>query len=60
MYFCVKGIDFVSFYDCSIRFWNCSDSVVFFIFHFFKYTYLYVCVFIPCCICPITDHDLFR
>ena len=29
MYFCVKGIDFVPFYDFSIGFWNCSDSVVF-------------------------------
>jgi hypothetical protein len=24
------GIDFASFYDFSIGFWNCSDSVVFF------------------------------
>jgi hypothetical protein len=27
-------IDFPSFYDFDILFWNCSDSVVFFIFHF--------------------------
>jgi hypothetical protein len=26
---CVKGIDFVSFYDFAIEFWNCSDIVVF-------------------------------
>jgi hypothetical protein len=30
----VKGGDFSSFYDFSIRFWNCSDSVVYFILHF--------------------------
>jgi hypothetical protein len=29
---CVKGIDFTSFYDFDIRFWNCSDSVVFSLF----------------------------
>jgi hypothetical protein len=28
----VNGIDFASFYDFSIRFWNCSDSVVLFVF----------------------------
>jgi hypothetical protein len=27
MYLCVRGIDFVSFYDSDIWFWNCSDSV---------------------------------
>jgi len=26
--------DFASFYDFSIEFWNCSDSVVYFVFHF--------------------------
>jgi len=29
MYMCVRVIDFASFYDFSITFWNCSDSVVF-------------------------------
>jgi hypothetical protein len=33
---CVGGIDFASFYDFYICFWNCFDSVVFFIFHFIK------------------------
>jgi hypothetical protein len=28
----VKDIDFAAFYDFSIRFKNCSDSVVFFVF----------------------------
>jgi hypothetical protein len=28
VYLCVRGIDFVSFYDFAIGFWNCSDSVV--------------------------------
>ena len=32
MYICVKGIDFASFYDFCIGFWNCSDSVVFCVF----------------------------
>ena len=31
MYACVKGIDFVNY---SIGFWDCSNSVVFFVFHF--------------------------
>ena len=30
MYLCVRGINFASFYDFDILFWNCSDSVVFF------------------------------
>ena len=36
MYFCAKGIDFASFYDFDIWFWNCSDSAVFFVFHFIR------------------------
>jgi hypothetical protein len=28
MYFCVSGIDFDVFYDLSIQYWNCSESVV--------------------------------
>jgi len=31
MYLCVRGIHFASVYDISIRFENCSDSVVFFV-----------------------------
>jgi hypothetical protein len=30
MYLCAKVINFASFYDFTVRFWNCSDSVVFF------------------------------
>ena len=30
LYMFVKGMDFVSFYDFSIEFWNCSDSMIFF------------------------------
>ena len=29
---CVRILDFASFFDFSIVFWNCSDSVVFFVF----------------------------
>ena len=29
MYMCVMDIDFASFYDFFIGFWNCSDSMVF-------------------------------
>ena len=29
---CVRGVDFAPFYDFSIRFRDCSDSVVFFVF----------------------------
>ena len=28
MYLCVRDIEFASFYDFSIGFWNCSDSVI--------------------------------
>jgi hypothetical protein len=34
MYFCDKRSDFASFYKFAIEFWNGSDSVVFFVFHF--------------------------
>jgi hypothetical protein len=30
---CAKGIEFDSFYDFAIGVWNCSDSVVFCVFH---------------------------
>jgi len=36
-YLCVRGIDFASFCDFSIVFWNCSDSVVFCGFFSFLY-----------------------
>ena len=29
MYLCVRGIDFASFYDFDIWFWNCSNSGIF-------------------------------
>jgi hypothetical protein len=32
MYMYVSGIDFAFFYDFPIGLWNCSDSVVFFVF----------------------------
>ena len=36
MWLFAKGIDFVSFYDFSIEFWNCSDCVLFFVCTFCK------------------------
>ena len=33
---CVGSIDFASSFNFSNRFWNCSDSVVFFIIHYTK------------------------
>jgi hypothetical protein len=33
VYLRVRGIDLTSFCDFDIWFWNCSDSVVFFVFH---------------------------
>jgi len=33
MYLCVRFIEFASFHDFCIEFWNCLDSVVFFGFH---------------------------
>jgi hypothetical protein len=41
MYLCIRRIDFASFCDISIWFWNCSDGVIFFVFQF-------ICTF---CIC---------
>ena len=38
MYFCSRRIDFVSFYDFSIGFKNCADSVIFYGFHFINRT----------------------
>jgi hypothetical protein len=35
MYLCVVGINFASFYNYAIVFWNCSDSVVHFVFSFY-------------------------
>jgi len=35
MYLCIRGIGLSSFYDFSFGLWNCSDSVVFFVYvHF--------------------------
>ena len=34
MYMCVKGIDFISFYDCSLVFWKFSERVIIFVFFF--------------------------
>ena len=31
----VRSVDFAYFYDLSIRFWSCFDSVVFFVFLFY-------------------------
>ena len=36
MYLFVRGINFAFVYDFSSGFWNCSYSVVFFVFHFIK------------------------
>ena len=35
MHLCVRDIHYASFYDFDIWFRNCSDSVVFFVFHVF-------------------------
>jgi len=33
---CMLGLsNFASIYDLSIGYWNCSDNIVFFVFHFF-------------------------
>ena len=34
MYLCARGIDVTSFYHFNIRFQNCSDSVLYLVFHF--------------------------
>ena len=35
IYVCVRGIDFASFHKFDTGFWNCWNSVVFSVFHFF-------------------------
>ena len=40
MYVCVWSLDFASFYDFDIWFWNCYDGVVFLVFHFICLTEL--------------------
>ena len=32
MYLYVRGIDFASFYNFGIGFWNCFNNIVFFVF----------------------------
>jgi hypothetical protein len=34
MYMCLRGIDFGTFYNFSIAIWNCSNIMVFSVFHF--------------------------
>jgi hypothetical protein len=34
MYYCARGINFASFNDLSIGIRTCSDSMLFFVFHF--------------------------
>ena len=38
IYLCIRGIDFASFYDLSIRFWNCYYNVIYFS-HFIRIIY---------------------
>ena len=39
IYLCIRGINFVPFYDFDIWIWNCSDSGVCFVFYFiYSYT----------------------
>ena len=40
MYMCVSGTDFATFYYFSNGFWNCSDSVVFFVFLYNTFSFL--------------------
>ena len=40
MYLCISGIDFTSFYDISIRYWNCPDGVVFLFISLYLYRLL--------------------
>jgi len=34
MYLCIRGINFVYFYDSSVEFFNCSDILDIFLFYF--------------------------
>jgi hypothetical protein len=54
-----RGIDFSSFYDLSIRLWNCSDSVVFFFLHLI-YIVNNINVITCCSIVTIVELDRFN
>jgi hypothetical protein len=65
MYLCVKGIDFASFYNFSIGYWNYSDSVVFFNFSFYNINLHKDCinsnsglVFVGLCISVVTQVEI--
>ena len=34
MYLCVRYIDVASFHECTLGYWNCSDNVSLFVYHF--------------------------
>ena len=42
MYMVVMAIDFASFYDVSVRFWNCSDICGIFCFSFYAKVKIFV------------------
>jgi len=44
MYLCVRGIDFFSFYDFDIGFWNFSNSTVFFLHFIIKQNVHFACL----------------
>ena len=48
MYLCVRSIEFMSFYEFEIWFWNCSDSVVIFVFNFIV-IYKHILLYVPLC-----------
>ena len=55
---CVRGIGFVCFCDCSIGFLNCSDIVVYFVFHCIKVTWSHHYVVGNCYMTFINNHPL--
>ena len=57
MHLCIRGIDFASFYDFDIWFWNCSDSVIFLasfyyigVFGWYKFSGYYLCFGLTQCV----------
>lgn len=54
VHLCVRIIDVVSFYDFSIGYLKCSDSVVFYIFHFISVPVQLLCHYYQiCCVMKV-------
>jgi len=58
VYLCVKGMNFASFYDFDIWFWNGSSSVVFLVLHFIPCDFSFANVIRMCDITTFVYNNL--